>query len=150
MVPINVSHELISEFAQVFGCQVGTMPFTYLGLPLGATMPQIIDLMPLACRLERRLGSISSFLSQGARLQMINCALASMPLHFLTTLQLPVGFTSQLDRILRRCLWRDKDNRKPSLAAWEMVSKPEKSGGLGIVDFQKQNVAMLIKYLDKF
>jgi hypothetical protein len=49
MVPINVSHELISEFAQVFGCQVGTMPFTYLGLPLGTTMPRIIDLMPLAC-----------------------------------------------------------------------------------------------------
>jgi hypothetical protein len=73
-----------------------------------------------------------------------------MPLHFLTTLQLPVGFTNQLDRILRQCLWGDRDTPKPSLAAWEMVCKPNKYGGLGIVDFQKQNAALLIKYLDKF
>jgi hypothetical protein len=150
MVPINVPQDVMVDLAAEFGCQVGTMPFTYLGLPLVTTKPKIIDLMPLACRMERRLASSSSFLSQGARLQLINSALASMPLHFLTTLQLPVGFTGQLDRILRQCLWRDKDTPKPSLAAWEMVCKPKKAGGLGVVNFQKQNAALLIKHLDKF
>jgi hypothetical protein len=61
-----------------------------------------------------------------------------------------VGFTNQLDRILSQCLWRDRDTPKPSLAAWDMICKLKKSGGLGIVDFQKQNAALLIKYLDKF
>jgi hypothetical protein len=36
------------------------------------------------------------------------------------------------------------------LAAWDLVCKPKKCGGLGVVDFQKQNVALLIKFLDKF
>jgi hypothetical protein len=138
MVPINVPSELISELASAFGCHIGSMPFTYLSLPLGTTKPRIVDLMPLACRLERRLESSSSFLSQGARLQLHNSALASMPLHFLTTLELPVGFTNQLDRILRQCIWRDKDTPKPSLAAWNMICKPKKSGGLGIVYFRNK------------
>ncbi|XP_071681176.1 uncharacterized protein [Lolium perenne] len=62
-----------------------------------------------------------------------------------------VGLTKQLDRILRQCLWRDKEGEpKQSLAAWEMICKPKLKGGLGIVDFQKQNAALLIKFLDKF
>jgi hypothetical protein len=48
-------------------------------------------------------------------------------------------------------LWRDQDGApKQSLAAWEMVCKPKKKGGLGIINFQKQNAALLIKFLDKF
>jgi hypothetical protein len=31
-----------------------------------------------------------------------------------------------------------------------MIAKPKQNGGLGIVEFQKQNVALLIKFLDKF
>jgi hypothetical protein len=63
MVPINVPQDIMLELAAEFGCQVGTMPFTYRGLPLGTTKPKIIDLMPLACRMERRLASSSRFLS---------------------------------------------------------------------------------------
>jgi hypothetical protein len=62
-----------------------------------------------------------------------------------------VGLTKELDRIPRQCLWRDKEGEpKQSLAAWNMICKPKLKGGLGIVDFQKQNAALLIKFLDKF
>jgi hypothetical protein len=49
MVPINVLHEDMVILAEEFGCQIGSMPFTYLGHPLGTTKPQIQDLMPLVC-----------------------------------------------------------------------------------------------------
>jgi hypothetical protein len=151
MLPINVPDDLLQGLALDFGCQVGQMPFTYLGLPLGTTRPTIAELSPLVCRLERKLSSISSFLSQGAKVQLICSALASMPLHFLCTLQLPLGLTNQFDRIIRQCLWRDKfDEPKKSLAAWDLVCLPKKNGGLGVVNFQKQNMALLIKFLDKF
>jgi hypothetical protein len=151
MMPINVHVDLSADLANKFGCQVRTMPFTYLGLPFGTTKPTIAELSPLVCRLERKLTASSSFLSQGARLQLINSALASMPLNFLCTLQLPPDQTKQLDRILRHCLWRDQEGQpKQSLAAWEMICKPKLKGGLGIVNFQKQNVALLLKFLDKF
>jgi hypothetical protein len=29
----------LQDLASAFGCQVGTMPFTYLGLPMGTTNP---------------------------------------------------------------------------------------------------------------
>jgi hypothetical protein len=35
MLPINVSDEEIHTLASTFGCTVGTLPFTYLGLPMG-------------------------------------------------------------------------------------------------------------------
>jgi hypothetical protein len=31
-----------------------------------------------------------------------------------------------------------------------MVCRPNKCGGLGIVDFEKQNAALLINFLEKF
>jgi hypothetical protein len=36
------------------------------------------------------------------------------------------------------------------LAAWDLVCLPKENGGLGVVNFQKQNAALLIKFLDKF
>jgi hypothetical protein len=82
IIPINVSQELASGLAAKFGCQVGQIPFTYLGFPLGTTKPRMNDLMSLVCRLKRELSSSSSFLPQCARLQLINSTLASMPLNF--------------------------------------------------------------------
>jgi hypothetical protein len=151
MVPINVSSERISLLAESFGCQVASLPFTYLGFPLGTARPQLQDLMPLVFRLERRLTSISHFLSQGARLQLVDSALSSMSVYFLCSLSLPPGILKPMERILRQVLWSDDiDHPKQSLAAWEMLTKPKDKGGVGIVNFKKKNDALLMKYLDKF
>jgi retron-type reverse transcriptase len=82
MVPINVPAEDMKVLAEAFGCQIASLPFTYLGLPLGTTKPKLNDLAPIVTRLERRLTSVSSFLSQGARLQLVDSALSSMSTFF--------------------------------------------------------------------
>ena len=46
LVPINIGEEETSTLAQSFGCTVGYLPFTYLGLPLGLTKPKVIDFLP--------------------------------------------------------------------------------------------------------
>ena len=63
MYPINVSDQDASDLAAYFGCKLGNMPFTYLGLPLGTTRPRIVDFMPLVDALERRLTASSSMLN---------------------------------------------------------------------------------------
>jgi ubiquinone/menaquinone biosynthesis C-methylase UbiE len=70
----------------------------------------------------------------------------------LCTIHLPPGITKQFDRIIRQCLWRDNvdDTPKQSLASWKMICKPKTKGGLGIIDFQKKNAALLMKFLHKF
>lgn len=54
LVPINTTGALAAELAQIFQCSIGLMPFTYLGLPMGTTRPNITDLMPVVYSVERR------------------------------------------------------------------------------------------------
>jgi hypothetical protein len=46
--------------AVVLDCQVGSMPLTYLGLPLGTTRPSVDDFLPLLNIIEKRMMGISS------------------------------------------------------------------------------------------
>jgi hypothetical protein len=60
---INVMPERTEQLANTFGCQIGTFPFPYLGLPMGLTKPRVEDFLPLVQRIERRLSSTSNFLT---------------------------------------------------------------------------------------
>ena len=52
---------------------------------------------------------------------------------------------------MRQCLWRgNSDAPRQSLAAWDLVCRPENRGGLGVLDLGIQNDALLIKHLFKF
>jgi hypothetical protein len=55
LIPINVSQEKTQLLANTLGCQIGSFPFTYLGLPMGTTKPRIEDLTPIMDQVERRL-----------------------------------------------------------------------------------------------
>lgn len=54
-----------------------------------------------------------------------------------------------VDKLRHLCLWRKDDlNTHPnSLAAWHMVCRPKLKGGLGIIDLELQNEALLLKHL---
>jgi hypothetical protein len=43
MVPINMTEEKLDLLSTGFGCTKGSLPFTYLGLPLGTTKPKVED-----------------------------------------------------------------------------------------------------------
>lgn len=153
MVPINVAEEKMHLLASTFGCKIGSLPFTYLGLLLGTTKPRVIDFSPLVDRVERRLSSITSYLSYGGRLTMINSVLSSLPTYFMCTLKLPKKVIEHIDHARRHCLWRksrENQGRCVSLASWEKVCKPKKKGGLGVIDLKLQNEALLMKHLHKF
>jgi hypothetical protein len=79
LVPINIDSAQALELAEAFGCLVGSFPFTYLGLPMGLTKPQVKDYAPLICRIERRLSASFQFLSYAGRLQLINSVYALSP-----------------------------------------------------------------------
>jgi hypothetical protein len=58
----------------------------------------------------------------------------------------------QIDKYRRHCIWRGSDmqSNKPSKVDWVTVRKPKKDGGLGVLDLQTHNEAMLLKFLHKF
>lgn len=50
MIPINVDNSKMEILSNTFGCQIGSLPFTYLGLPLGTTKPRIEGFIPIMDR----------------------------------------------------------------------------------------------------
>jgi hypothetical protein len=152
LVPLNASEERLDALCETLQCQKGSLPFTYLGLPLGTTKPNIEHFIPLVQKVEKRLTCTSTFLSQGGKLEMVNSVFSSSAIFFTGSLKLHKGVIKQLDKYRRHCLWRgaDLNSNKPSKAAWPMVCVPKKHGGLGVLDLSLHNDAMLLKFLHKF
>jgi hypothetical protein len=152
MMPINISEERLTELATVFGCATGVLPFTYLGLPLGTTKPTIQDMSPLVSLVERRMNASARFLNYGGRLQFVQSVLSSLPNFYMCSLKVQKAILNICDRASRHCLWaKEEGNSKThSLAAWSMVCKPKEKGGLGILNLELQNRALLLKQLHKF
>jgi hypothetical protein len=150
--PINVSEQKMVVLANTFHCKIGSLPFTYLGLPLGLRKPNLEAFLPLIQRIERRLASTSIFLSQAGRLQMVNAVFSSLPTYYMCTLKLPKNVIKQIDKLQQHCLWRGADinAKKPPLVDWKSVCKPKIQGGLGVINLELQNKALLMKCLHKF
>jgi hypothetical protein len=99
MLPINISQEKLQNLAQTLGCAVGSLPFTYLGLPMGTTKPIMEDLTPMMDKVERCLSGCSTWLSYSGRLQMINSALTPIVTYSMCTIRLPRGVIENIDRV---------------------------------------------------
>jgi hypothetical protein len=119
MVSINISDERFDELSTSFGCSKGSLPFTYLGLPLSITKPTVADFWPLVNKCERRLVSISSFLSDASRLELTNAVFTGLPTFATSTFLLPKTIIKQIDKYRKHCLWRgsDANNKKSPKAA---------------------------------
>jgi hypothetical protein len=75
LVSINTSEDNLQVLSQTFGCAIGSLPFTYLGLPLGVTKPIVQDMSPLVGLVERRLNASARFLGYGGRLEFVRSVL---------------------------------------------------------------------------
>ena len=92
-------------------------------------------------------------MSYGGKHSWLNATVTSLLIYAMCTLKFPPKLIEMLDKIRRRCLWTKKSEQGEkcnSLAAWEMVCKPKKHGGLGVINIKLQNEALLMKFLHKF
>lgn len=126
----------MSFLAELFGCSIGNLPFTYLSMPLGLKKPSVTDLMPLVKKCERRLLVTANLLSQEGKLVLVNSVLSSYPTFLMGLLKVHKTVIKHLDRYRKHLLRRGSDltDRKPNKAAWHMVCLPKDEGGLGVID----------------
>jgi hypothetical protein len=77
-------------------------------------------------RVERRLCGIADFLEYGGKLLMVQSVLASLPISFMTCLDIPISVNNQVIKYMRHCLWRNKNNdvetTGPTLVSCEKIS----------------------------
>lgn len=134
IVPINVSQEQTKILAGTFGCSKGSIPpFTYLGLPLGTTKPNVVDHSPIINKMQRKLPATNKFLALAGRVTYISSAVRSMPVYAMCTLKLHATIDDHIDKLSRAALWRGKemDLRGKALVAWNKCTIPKEKGGLG-------------------
>jgi hypothetical protein len=55
LYPTNVAENRLHELTDTLHCQLGSFPFTYLGLPLGINKPEMEHMMPLVTAIFLRI-----------------------------------------------------------------------------------------------
>ncbi|KAJ9675675.1 hypothetical protein PVL29_024544 [Vitis rotundifolia] len=126
--------ENIEDLALEFSCRVGSLPSTYLGLPLGAPFKSVSVWDGVEERFRKRLAMWKrQYLSKGGRATLIRSTLSNLPIYFMSLLKLPSSVRRRLEQIQRDFLWGGGNlERKPHLVRWEVVCLSKKKGGLGI------------------
>lgn len=91
LLGVNVSESFLESGANFLNCEVGKIPFRYLGLPVGANPRKGSTWQPLIDSLTRKLGSWrNKFLSFGGRIVLLNSVLNSIPIYYLSFMKMPV------------------------------------------------------------
>jgi hypothetical protein len=126
--------EVEDQYREIFGCEAGTFPFRYLGIPIHFRKLKNGEWKPVEDRFEKKLSSwIGKLLSYGDRLVLINSVLTSLPMFMLSFLEIPIGVCKRLDYFRSRFFWQsDAHKRKYRLSKWNIICRPKDQGGLGI------------------
>jgi hypothetical protein len=154
MIPINMDNTRLDHLAATLNCKKGSLPFTYLGLPLGITKLSPEHFLPMVQRVQHKLCGIADFLNYGGKIEMVKSVLSSLPMFYMDFLDIPVTIKDQVIKYMRHCLWRKRNNdvqaQGQALVAWSKICRPKKQGGLSVLNLKTQNKSLLLKNLHKF
>ena len=136
------------QAANYLNCRLLVLPFTYLGIPIGANLRRCHMWDPIIHKCERKLAKWKQrHISFGGRVTLIQSVLTSIPIYFFSFFRVPKSVVDKLVRIQRRFLWGGgPDQNKIAWISWEAVCLPKKKGGLGIKDINNFNMALLGKW----
>ncbi|RVW36959.1 Transposon TX1 uncharacterized 149 kDa protein [Vitis vinifera] len=133
--------------AAELGCKVGSLPSTYLGLPLGASHKSVKVWDGVEERMRKKLALWKrQFISKGGRITLIRSTLASMPTYLMSLLRMPRVVKLRLEKIQRDFLWGGGAlEKRPHLVKWVVVCTHKKMGGLGIRNLSILNKSPLVQ-----
>jgi hypothetical protein len=121
------------QYERLFGCQVGSYPFRYLGIPLHYKKLNNKDWEHIEERIEKRLSSWKGkYLSVGGRLVLINSVLSSLPMFMLSFFEVPKGVLEKWITSYHTFWQHDSQKKKYRLTKWSIMCQPNDQGGLGI------------------
>jgi len=99
---VNVSDSWLYEAAMVLNCRVGSLPFVYLGLPIGGDSRKLDFWRPILNNITSRLSNWNcKFLSFGGRLILLKSVLSSLPVYFLSFFKAPTGIISSIEFLFK-------------------------------------------------
>jgi hypothetical protein len=125
--------QMENDYKTLFGCDIGSLPLRYLGIPIHFRKLRNGEWKPVEDRFEKKLSSwIGKMLSYGDRLVLINSVLTSLPMFMLSFLEIPKGVRKRLDFFRSRFFWQsDGHKKKYRLTKWNIICRPKDQGGFG-------------------
>jgi hypothetical protein len=148
LIGLNVSPTFMEIACSFLNCRLGSLPFKYLGLPIGANPNSEATWDPLVDNIRKRLFSWrNKHISLGGRIVLINSVLNAIPIFHLAFLKLPNKVRKKIVRIQREFLWGGvKGGKKVNWVKWSVVCKGKNKGGLGVRDINLVNSSLLAKW----
>lgn len=130
-------------------CKVGNLPFTYLGLPIGGSIPRVALWDPIIKKIESRLATWKGrMLSIAGRVTLIKASISSLPLYYMSIFPAPKGVIEAIIKIQRRFLWSgDRGRNSLALVAWDQLVLPKIFGGLNVGSILNKNISLLFKWV---
>ena len=112
-------------------------------------MKRISVWQPIIQKIRKKLSLWKGrVLSQSGRLALIKSTLSAMPLYYLSIFRMPKGVTNLINHHLRDFFWSGgTHSKKIHRVRWDFITRPKEFGGLGILDIEIQNKALLAKWL---
>ena len=144
---VGIDSSLKDDIRDISQFALGTLPFSYLGVPLSSKRLSIIECEQLADKMTKRMSSWKSkHLSYAARLQLINSVLIGITSYWCQIFILPKRIINIVNSIRRSFFWFGvSQSPKPSNINWKEICTPKKVGGLGMRNIQFWNQAAVGK-----
>lgn len=145
---IGVDPTIVERWTAPLGCKHATLPFIYLGVPIGANMRLKKNWKPVVDRFREKLSKWKAkTLSFGGRLTLIKAVLGSLPTYYFSLFLAPNCVLDLLEKIRRNFLWGGSDEkRKISWISWDRIVDEKENGGLGVGSLKAFNRALLTKW----
>lgn len=95
---VNITQLWLSDAALALNCRTDTIPFVYLGLPIGGDSRRLSFWKPVIDCITARLSSWNNrFLSFGGRLVLLKFVLSSLLVYFISFFKAPTSILSSID-----------------------------------------------------
>jgi hypothetical protein len=148
LIGVNVPLDFMEAACRFLNCREGSLPFNYLGLPVGANAKKVSTWEPMLEKLRKRLNAWGSkYVSLGGRIVLLNSVLNAIPIFFLSFMKIPVKVLHKVTRIQRELLWGGVGGgRKICWVKWRKICSPRTKGGLGVRDVKLANLSLMAKW----
>nr|XP_016441126.1 PREDICTED: uncharacterized protein LOC107766791 [Nicotiana tabacum] len=145
----GVHQDIKASLLNLIGYTEGSIPFTYLGVPLSAKKLNIHQCLPLVEKIIEIVSCWSArMLSYSERVQLIKSVLFGMQTYWAQIFILRRKIMKMIEIIYRIFLWTSSSaTSRKALIAWDKVCQPKAAGGLNIINMRLWNKAPILKQL---
>lgn len=150
VAPIRCGNIDLDDILSAFLAVRTSSPMRYLGLSLSVKRLKRIHFQHLEDKVAGKLPSWQGrHVASAGRVVLIKAALTAIAIYHLTPLDIPVEVSKKIDSIRRAYLWAssDKVSGGKCKVNWDLVCKPKKHEGLGVLNLDKFAKALRLRWL---